>query len=70
MPYGRATAIFFALGAVPALALPMTGSRLASPSKLDARVLMAKRSHQTSRSHAHRSRGDGGIHPLVGSGNY
>jgi hypothetical protein len=53
-----------------ASALPLAITQVVWQPKLDASLHVTKRSHPAAHSHAHHNRGDGGIHPLVGSGAY
>jgi hypothetical protein len=67
MRYVLAAVFVYALGAPMACALPALSPNSVSVSKSDPIVHVAKRA----RAHAQRqNRGDGGIHPLVGSGGY
>jgi hypothetical protein len=68
MRYILAVIFVCAVGMPAASALPTVSPNLLSVLKATpiAHVVKRKRPH----SHRHRSSGDGGIHPLVGSGDY
>jgi len=66
MRYVLAAIFVFALGVPAASALPTVSPNSLSVMKANPIVQAAKRN----RPHSHRHSGGGGIHPLVGSGDY
>jgi hypothetical protein len=68
MRYIFAVVLVCAIGAPAAYALPTIGSKALEVSKSDPIVQVAKR--KAAKSKSHKSGETGGIHPLVGSGEY
>jgi hypothetical protein len=62
-----AVIFIFSVGTAPVSALPVAGSHLVSASSADHPVQLAK---HTRPAHRRSRAADGGIHPLVGSGEY
>jgi hypothetical protein len=70
MRYLLAVAILSAIGMASASALPLTGAYGASVSQSDRIVQVASKRKAAAASHHARSKNNGGVHPLVGSGDY
>ena len=71
MRYILAAIFVCAVGMPAASALPAVSSNSLSVLKANPIVQVGKRNRSSHRPHSHHhSRSDGGIHPLVGSGDY